>query len=317
MKLLRTAMIAAALFATISSASAGTPADRSPAFVGLGLDQLRARYTLPNSKFVTLDGVSIHYTDEGHGPVVLLLHGSFLDLTAWQPWVDDLRRDHRVIRVDRLSQGLTGAYAGEPVDYDHEQRMLDALIAHLKLGRLAVVGSSSGGIVAAQLADRHPDQVARVILMNFPLGHARIMGFPPAPVLAVKETPLEETRTLIARNLVDHAVITDRMVTRMTAFRLRKDESGALKGAYERAASYTEAQRAAMLGRLRMPVLVMWSEKNETLPVSDGQAAFAAIGSKDKTFAVVPGAGHMMPLEKGAESVVVARKFLNGAFPQK
>jgi pimeloyl-ACP methyl ester carboxylesterase len=39
------------------------------------------------SRFIHIDGVRIHYRDEGAGPAVLLLHGNFGNLLDWDPWV--------------------------------------------------------------------------------------------------------------------------------------------------------------------------------------------------------------------------------------
>lgn len=301
------ALALGAFFVVIPLAAAADA--RHEQVTGLTLAQLRARYTLPDSRFVTLGGLPIHYVDHGRGPVVILLHGSFLDLTSWRDWIADLSRDHRVIAVDRLRYGLTGLYPGEPVDYEHEQRMIDALVAYLHLHRFALVGTSSGAIVAAQYADRHPDQVPRLILMNFPLGHRFIHNSSGAP--RVNLGPVEETRALLANNLVDQSVITPALVERLTALDDRADPTGDIAQAFARAAAFTEPERAAMFARLRMPVLVMWSGENHTVDVDAGRAAFAAIGSPDKSFVIVPRAGHMMPLEKGRESVLIARRFLD------
>ena len=38
---------------------------------------LRLRYGLPNSRFADIDGQTIHYVDEGRGPAIVLVHGSY------------------------------------------------------------------------------------------------------------------------------------------------------------------------------------------------------------------------------------------------
>ncbi len=70
--------------------------------------ELEARYAGPASRFITIDGVRMHYRDEGAGPVVVLFHANFSNLIDWDPWVDALRDRYRVVRVDMTSHGLTG-----------------------------------------------------------------------------------------------------------------------------------------------------------------------------------------------------------------
>lgn len=305
-------LFAAAMLLAPLGASARTPVVGDAARPsGLSIAELRTRHALPESRFIEIAGVPVHYTDQGKGPVVVLLHGSYLDLTSWDDWVADLARDHRVIRMDRIRFGLTGHFPDRAPDYAAEQLVLDGLVDALKLDRFALAGSSSGGIVAAQYADRHPDKVSRLILMNFPLGHGRISMA--GPTRNEAQTPAERMDMLLRYNLVDHRVITPKLLARLTDFADRQDPTGAIAGQFKAASALAEGDRAAMLGRLRMPTLVMWAERNRTLPVAEGRAAFDAIGAKDKRFVVVKRAGHMMPLEAGARSVRTARRFLASA----
>jgi pimeloyl-ACP methyl ester carboxylesterase len=275
------------------------------------LAELRRRYSLPESRFGTFSGIPGHYTDEGEGPVILFLHSSFLDLTSWADWVAEYRRDHRVICLDRLRFGLTGHAATGPLDYADEHGFVCAFVDAMGLDRFTIVGSSSGGLVAARYAADHPERVERAILINFPLGHGRIRSGGDAP-LPPPDQPEAMMRALLERNLVDGSVVTDALVARLTDFSRREDPGGAAAGAWTQAAKLTEADRAAMLGRIAVPTLVLWSAQNRTLPVANGEAAFAAVGSAEKYFTLIEGAGHMFPLERGAETAAAMRPFLRG-----
>ena len=67
-----------------------------------------ARHADAASKFVDLDGVRVHYKDEGQGPAILLVHGTFGDLADWDGWVQVLKPRYRVVRLDLPAFGLTG-----------------------------------------------------------------------------------------------------------------------------------------------------------------------------------------------------------------
>ena len=276
------------------------------------LAALRQRYAQPNSKFVTLGGVPVHYTDEGEGPVIVLVHGSFLDLSSYEPWVKAFA-GYRVVRYDRLRWGLTGQGDGPKIDYDDEEALLASLVDHLGLGRFALAGSSSGGMAAAAYAAHHPDKVERLILINFPLGHGRINNAADCKEPEPKpETSTEMMRRLLTVNFANPSLVTEAMVARFGNLMDREDPTGAIRSSYAQAALLSEAERAKLLGQIAMPTLVMWSEFNRTLPVENGRAAYDAVGTPDKQFTVIEDAGHMLPLEKGELSGRVARRFIAG-----
>jgi pimeloyl-ACP methyl ester carboxylesterase len=275
------------------------------------LDELRRRYALPNSRFGMFGGVPGHYTDEGQGPVIVLLHSSFLDLTSWDSWVAEFARNHRVICLDRLRFGLTGLPPIDVLDYADEHDFVSAFVDALGLDRFTIAGSSSGGFVAARYAAEHPERVARAILVNFPLGHARIKTGGDAP-MPPPDQPEAVMRALLERNLVDASIATEAVVARLTDFSLREDPTGAAASAWKQAANLSEDDRVAMLAKITVPSLVIWSAENRTLPVENGQAAFEAIGAADKHFLLIENAGHMFPLERGAETAAAVRPFLGG-----
>ena len=73
--------------------------------------EMRAKYGGPPSQFVDIgDGVTVHLRDEGpkDAPAIILLHGSNADLHTWDPWVQALKDQYRVIRFDQVGHGLTG-----------------------------------------------------------------------------------------------------------------------------------------------------------------------------------------------------------------
>ena len=71
-------------------------------------DELIKKYSLPNSKFMDLYGINVHYCDEGSGEVILLLHGVFSSLHTFNIWAEILSQSYRVIRLDLPGFGLTG-----------------------------------------------------------------------------------------------------------------------------------------------------------------------------------------------------------------
>jgi pimeloyl-ACP methyl ester carboxylesterase len=277
-------------------------------------------YSLPESKFAEFDGARVHYVEQGEGPVVVLLHGSYYSLREWGDWAEELSQNFRVIRMDRLRFGLTQGFPDGEVSYSREADLVAGFVNALGLKHFALAGASSGGIVAALYADQHPDQVDRLLLFNFPLGHSRITGSETLRLQSIENMKRgwqypSFTELQLKDSLVDHSKITPELVQRMTDFANREDPAQASRTAFGAAAAFGEAERAAMLGRLKMPVLVMWSEKNATLPLEDGRAAYAAIGAAQKKFVVATGIGHAAPLEGGPATAAAAHRFFKGGWP--
>lgn len=124
---------------------------------------------------VRVDGVELHYDDSGKGSAVLLIHGNGATAELWGDTIAALAADHRVITYDRRDFGRSGH---APVkDFRRHTDDAAALLNALKAGPATVVGWSGGGIVALDLAVRHPDLVATLVLEEPPLHAKKHMSF--------------------------------------------------------------------------------------------------------------------------------------------
>lgn len=132
----------------------------------LTLDTLESMYATPDSQFVNLGGVRLHYMDEGSGPAVVLLHASFMNLRSWDILADSLAANYRVIRLDFLAAGLTGPEPNDRYSFDRNLELVDELTQYLGVDEFAIVATSSGGIVGFNFAARYPDKVTRLVLIN-------------------------------------------------------------------------------------------------------------------------------------------------------
>lgn len=115
--------------------------------------------------FFTYKNSNISYTTNGKGSVVVLLHGFLENKEMWQDITPVLAQKNRVITVDLLGHGKTDNYS-----YIHtmeeQAKMLKALLNHLKLRRVTLIGHSLGGYISLAFAELFSDNTKGVVLMN-------------------------------------------------------------------------------------------------------------------------------------------------------
>ena len=137
----------------------------------ISLQDLREKYADGGSRFVAIDGADIHYRDEGQGPVVVLLHASYFNLSTWDGLTEELKTNYRVIRFDFPNAGLSGPETKEPPGgrfnlIERNVEILSGLVDELDLEQFALVATSSGGSVGFRYAARFPERVTRLVLIN-------------------------------------------------------------------------------------------------------------------------------------------------------
>lgn len=127
--------------------------------IALGLWQGRRFWLGPEGASFESGGILIHYTDEGQGIPVVLVHGlAFNGNLEWRNAgiVNALLPTYRVITMDVRGHGQSGK-PHDPAQYgvhmvDDVVRLLD----HLKIAKAHVVGLSMGGFITLKLAVLHP-----------------------------------------------------------------------------------------------------------------------------------------------------------------
>jgi len=132
----------------------------------ISLEQARLKYAADNSMFVDVEGVEVHYREEGQGPAILLVHGTLGDAADWDGWAKELSKDYRVIRFDLPGFGLTGNMKNGNYSIDRSLSLIDALMDQLGEETFAIAGISYGGIVTFRYAATRSDRITAMVLVN-------------------------------------------------------------------------------------------------------------------------------------------------------
>jgi pimeloyl-ACP methyl ester carboxylesterase len=121
--------------------------------------QWRREVVLPN-------GTTVGYVDVGDGPVALFVHGIFLSSYLWRHVVDEIRSERRCIAVDLVGHGATIAGKGVQFTMTSQAEMVVALLDHLELDEVDLVGNDTGGGVCQVIAANHPERLRSLTLTN-------------------------------------------------------------------------------------------------------------------------------------------------------
>ena len=121
------------------------------------------------SRFLDLQGLRYHYLDEGQGPPVVMVHGNPTWSFYFRKLVLALRGHHRVIVPDHIGCGLSDKPAEDRYEYTLKQRVddLERLLDSLGVVKdVTLVLHDWGGMIGMAYADRRPERIARIVLMN-------------------------------------------------------------------------------------------------------------------------------------------------------
>lgn len=121
------------------------------------------------SHFLDLNGLKYHYLDEGRGEPVVMLHGNPTWSFYYRNLVKALRPDYRVIAPDHIGCGLSDKPADSYYSFTLQQRVddLEALLDSLRLRRkITLVLHDWGGMIGMAYASRHPERIARLVILN-------------------------------------------------------------------------------------------------------------------------------------------------------
>jgi pimeloyl-ACP methyl ester carboxylesterase len=279
----------------------------------LPLPLLEQHWAAGASRFIDVDGMRVHYRDEGTGPVVLLLPGTGASLHTWDVWAAALVADgRRVVRLDLPAFGLTGPHPRSDYRMVTYVDFLEHFVARLDLPRFALGGNSLGGGIAWQYAAAHPARVDALILVDAG-GYPRQEPLPLAfrlgryPVIAWLSAHLDP-RWLVAKTLRqsygDPARVTPALIERYWELTLRPGNRAAF-GA-RTATPYED--RTAELHTLKMPVLIQWGARDHVIPVADAERFRHDIAGAQ--LRIYDDLGHVPMEEDGAHTVADVRTFL-------
>lgn len=275
------------------------------------VESLKKQYTNEQSKFIKIDGVDVHYRDEGNKndsiPLVLI-HGTSSSLHTWDSIVPALSDKKRVIRIDLPAFGLTGPHPQHDYSVDFYTQFIDAFLNAIGVQQYIIAGNSLGGSIAWNQALRYPNKVKQLILINsggYPKKNEKgNIGFKLAstPIIGdvlMKFTPRGIIKKSIEDVYSDKTKVSDELVQRYFDLLLRSGNRQATLDIFKQ----RKTGGSEKIKKIQTSTLIIWGEDDQLIDVSN-----AYLFQKDihnSQLVIIPKTGHV-PMEENPNPVVIA-----------
>jgi pimeloyl-ACP methyl ester carboxylesterase len=275
---------------------------------------------------VELHGHRVIYRIAGSGPPVVLIHGMVNSSAHWEEVALRLATDYTVIAPDLIGHGDSATPRGDYSLGAHAAVIRD-LLAVIGVDRATVVGHSLGGGVAMQFFYQFPQRVERLALVS-------------SGGLGREVSPMLRGAALPGASVGLWVIAHPRLVEALWSAGERMRERGSGKGVYLQAIARAlrplgrpgartaflqtlrsvidfEGQRVSARDRLYLlrgfPALIVWGERDNTIPLEHGRWAHNAI--PDSRFVTLPRAAHFPHLEDPEGLADALRDFLQSTEP--
>ncbi len=290
----------------LAGAAAGAVALAVTAFVNHRLAAAAERRNPPTGKFVEVDGVRLHYVEQGRGEPLVLLHGngSMIQDFASSGLIETASKTYRVIAFDRPGYGHSDRPRSTIWTAETQAELIEAALGKIGISKAIVLGHSWGCSVAVALALRSPNLVRSLVLASgyyFASARADVvtMSGPAVPVLgdAIRYTlsPLlaRIMWPFLTRKIFGPASVPEKFVDgfpKEMAFRPSQIRASAaesalmIPGAFAARGQYAE---------LKMPIVILAGEEDRLINI-DEQSARLHSELPNSTMHRVRGAGHMV-----------------------
>lgn len=255
--------------------------------------------------FATSSGARIYWRLEGSEdkPALILLNSIGTDMSLWDAAMPALLASFRTLRIDTRGHGASDAPEGDytlPLLADD----VTAAMAAASIERAAIAGVSLGGMVAMELALRHPEQVSAISVictsatMDKDVWRDRIAQVRAGGMAAIADAAIQR--------FLSPAFATGQPAT--VASLKRNLVAQAAQGYAGAGAAIRDMELIGRIGTIACPVLVVTGERDVSTPLAGhGESLLAAM--PDANHAHLDCA-HLAPVEAPAALAGTLRAFL-------
>ena len=278
-------------------------------------DELRGWPYAP--RYVSQDGLRMHYVEEGAGDPVLLLHGEPTWGFLYRKTIPVLSPAGRVIVPDLLGFGRSDKPLGQAdYTYDSHYRSIERFALELDLARLTLVVHDWGGPIGLRFAVSHPGRVERLVILNTGVGAGRA---PSPDWLRFRELVREVGTDFTASRLVQVACVSaldeDAIRGYDAPFPVGEAKAGLLAFPELVPTELDHPSAAAMLevhdslSHWEKPALVLFSDSDRVFSPAHAERMAAHIPGALPA-EIVAGAGHFLQEDEGTQIAERIARFI-------
>lgn len=255
-------------------------------------------------KFLTTNGVKLHYTVTGEGTPVILMHGWGCNVDTVRSIQNVAARRHKVYNIDFPGHGQSTeppfTPGGKPWGVDEFTRLVEALAHEEKITCPILIGHSFGGRVSIVYASRN--DVDKVVLVDAAgIKPRRSAGYY-AKVYSFKLTKLFYRLLLGSRRSAS-------LIEKARARRSSADYAAASPMMRAVLSRVVNEDLKHLMPAIKAPTLLLWGENDTATPLDDARTMSRLI--PDAGLVSFPGAGHYSFLDNREHFNRVLDNFIN------
>jgi pimeloyl-ACP methyl ester carboxylesterase len=283
----------------------------------MSLDELKLKYTNKHSSFISMNGMDVHFRDEGNQTdsiPIILIHGTGSSLHTFDTWVNNLKDSSRVIRMDLPAFGLTGPFPDQDYSISNYTSFLKEFLIALKVKQCVLAGNSLGGEIAWNFTLNQPQMVKKLILIDaagqpetsksipiaFKLGQIPVVN-----KLLNYITPRFIVRASIEDVYSDKSKVTDSLVDRYLELTLRKGN----RQAFVDRLKVSSNSNYNNIKNIKQSTLILWGAEDLLIPVENAYKFQRSI--PNNVLVIMDDTGHVPMEESPLESIGFVTDFLN------
>lgn len=258
----------------------------------------------------TQDGCSLYYETIGFElarPVVVFLNGTLQTTMYWKAIAAALKPSFRALLYDARGQGES-ELGGSPLSLDLHMADLMALLRHLELRSVCLVGLSHGALLAYAMARKHPETVNRMVLCSIGVqASMRARLIVRSWLEIVRSGGIEALVNAVLPHVFSETYLTRnrKQLDRIAKAVIRRNRTEPLVAHLAAMTDYPRLR--SMLAGLEAPLLVMCGSDDPLVSI-DGAAQVAE--KSGGRHLVIKGAGHSIPAEMPELFLDIISRFL-------
>ena len=292
----------------LSTFGCGAPSDTS-----LSGEELQKKY--PDERYVQLDGVSLHYEQEGLGRPVVLLHGFLTHSAIWREIVPAFTYGYTLYSLDLMGSGLSEKPQNQRYSIDTHVAQVGKLIDEFHLDNAILIGHGVGAAIAMVYTMRNPSKVRKLVVMNAPLfpGYSAtglwLLKLPLVGGMLTNDWFIQRT---LRKGVVKPESMPDSIID--TYIQPYRDDPGARVALLKQVTELNldpvvEKEVTPNLAKLQVPTLILWGANDPYVPLDVGKSLDTVIPNDE--FPVILNTAHYEMEERPEEVRAVIKEFLD------